>query len=150
GERVDSPPAIEPAATANVRMLNPCAENAEFQQELEATATRVLRSGHYIQGPEVEAFERDVGEFLGVAHAISCSSGTDAVLLSLLALGIGPGDEVITSPFSFIAGVECILRLGAKPVFVDIDADTFNLDLTRLEAALTPRTRAVVPVHLFG
>ncbi len=155
GERIATPPqahddSINAASLTAIRMLDPRAENAPIQEALEATAARVLRSGHYIQGPEVKKFELAAAEFLQVKQAISCSSGTDALLLSLMALGIGPGDEVITSPFSFISAVECILRVGATPVFVDIDSDTFNLDLRLLEAALTPRTRALLPVHLFG
>ncbi len=154
GERVATPPRVQvdsiAASVTPIRMLDPRAENASIQEALEATAARVLRSGHYVQGPEVKKFELAAAEFLQVKQAISCSSGTDALLLSLMALDIGPGDEVITSPFSFVSAVESILRVGAMPVFIDIDSDTFNLDLNQLEAALTPRTRAVLPVHLFG
>lgn len=150
GERVETSPADRSSKAPQVRMLDPRAENAPLQTELDACATRVLRSGQYIQGPDVKKFEDAVGEFLGVKYAISCSSGTDAILLCLMALNIGPDDEVITTPFSFVAAVECILRLGATPVFVDIDPQSFNLDLTQLERACTPRTRAFVPVHLFG
>ena len=116
--------------------------NAAFQ--------RVLRSGHFILGPEEQAFEKEVASYLGARHAIGLNSGTDALFIALRALGIGPGDEVITSPFTFFATAEAISHVGATPVFVDIEAESFNLDLDLVERAITPRTRAIIPVHLFG
>jgi dTDP-4-amino-4,6-dideoxygalactose transaminase len=117
---------------------------------LEAAASRVIRGGRYVLGPEVEAFEREVAAFLGVRHAIGVSSGTDALIVSLLALGIGPGDEVLVPAFGFIATPEAVVRVGATPVLVDIDPRTFHLDPAAAARAMSPRTRAIVAVHLFG
>lgn len=118
--------------------------------EISAAVQDVLASGCYIGGSFVASFEQQFADYTGVTDCIGCNSGTDALYLALRALQIGPGDEVITTPFSFIATAEVISVVGAKPVFVDIDAQTFNLDITKLEAAITPRTKAIIPVHLFG
>lgn len=118
--------------------------------ELMGAVEKVLRSAHYILGPEVAAFEEEVARFLGTRHAVSCNSGTDALVLALRAAGVGPGDEVITTPFTFFATPEAVSNVGARPVFVDIDPGTFNLDPRLVDAAVTSRTRAIVPVHLFG
>ncbi len=122
----------------------------QIQAEIEQGLHQVLDDAHFILGPNVQAFEREAADYLGTKHAISCASGTDALHLALAAAGIGAGDEVITSPFTFIATAEAICYLGAKPVFVDIDPHTFNLDLNQVEAAITVNTRAILPVHLFG
>ncbi|WP_008317989.1 DegT/DnrJ/EryC1/StrS family aminotransferase [Leptolyngbya sp. PCC 6406] len=121
-----------------------------IQPEVEAAVTAVLASGRYINGPVVEEFSRAFGDYIGTAECVACNSGTDALYLALRALDIGPGDEVITSPFTFIATTEVVSALGAVPVFIDIELDSFNLDPDQLEAAITPRTKAIMPVHLFG
>ena len=118
--------------------------------EFDACMTDVARSGAYVMGKNVAALENEVADYLGVAHGIAVGSGTDALHLALAGLGLGPGDEVITTPFTFAATVEAIEYVGAQPVLVDIDENTFNLDAGLLEAAITENTRAIIPVHLFG
>ena len=120
------------------------------QDDVEEAIARVLQSQRFIGGPELEAFEKRFTTLLGASHAIGVSSGTDALIASLMALDIGPGDEVITPPFGFFASAEAIVRVGARPVFVDIDPDDFLLDNTLVESAITERTRAILVVHLFG
>lgn len=122
----------------------------QVRDALRDATARVLDATAFIGGPEVAAFERELGAYLGVDHVIGVSSGTDALLVTMMALGIGPGDEVITTPLTFFATAGGIARLGATPVFVDIDPRTFNLDPARVADAITPRTRAIMPVHLFG
>lgn len=122
----------------------------DLQEEVEQGIRAALESCQFILGPSVEAFEQEAAAYLGARHAISVASGTDALHLALLAAGIGPGDEVITTPFTFIATAEAIHYVGARPVFVDIDPVTYNIDPTRIEEAITPATKAVLPVHLFG
>lgn len=126
------------------------AQYASIRQEIVEAVTRVLESQHFILGPEVEAFEKEVAAMTGCAHAVGCASGSDALLLALLALEIGRGDEVITTPFTFVATAGSIARVGAKPVFADIDPDTFNISPKAVKKAITSRTKAILPVHLFG
>ncbi|MEY3736055.1 MAG: Pleiotropic regulatory protein, partial [Cyanobacteriota bacterium] len=118
--------------------------------ELDDAVLKVLRSGQYIGGATITAFEASFAEACGSPHAIGCNSGTDALILALRALEIGPGDEVITCSFSFFATAEAISAVGATPVFVDVDPRTYLIDLEQMEAAITPATRALMPVHLFG
>jgi dTDP-4-amino-4,6-dideoxygalactose transaminase len=121
-----------------------------FKDEIDRALAEVLESTAFILGPNVRAFEEEAAAYLGVRHAIGCASGTDALHLALLAAGVGPGDEVITSPFTFIATAEAIRYVGAIPVFVDIDPKTYNLHPEHVAKAITDKTRAVMPVHLFG
>jgi len=119
-------------------------------EEVSEVARRVLRSGHFVGGPEVAGFEAEAAAYLGVEHAVGLNSGTDALVIGLRALGIEPGDEVITSPFTFFASPESIGIVGAREVFADVELDSFNIDPQRVEDAISPRTRALMPVHLFG
>ena len=121
-----------------------------LKREIDAAISGVLESGHYINGPNVNALEQEIAAFVGSDYAVALNSGTDALHLALRALDIGPGDEVITTPFTFVATTEAIGILVATPVFVDIDPETFNIDPAAIEAAITPRTQAIVPVHLYG
>ncbi len=118
--------------------------------EINQAVLEVLASGRYIGGCAIETFESQFAEYIGCESAIACNSGTDALFLALRAFNIGAGDEVITSPFTFIATAETISAVGAMPVFIDIDPDTFNLDLNQIESAITEKTKAIIPVHLFG
>ncbi len=133
-----------------IPMVDLKAQYRQIKIEIEQALQEVLESTQFILGPNVHAFEQEAAAYLGAKHAISCASGTDALHLALVAAGIGSGDEVITTPFTFIATAEAICYVGAMPVFVDIDPRTFNIDVNQIEAAVTPRTRAILPVHLFG
>lgn len=133
-----------------IPLLDLQAQLAPIRDEIQAAIHRVLDSGVFILGPEVEAFEQEIAAYSQCQYGIGVSSGTDALLVALMAIGTNPGDEVITTPFTFFATAGSIARLGAKPVFVDIEPDSFNLDVTKIAAAITPRTRAIMPVHLYG
>lgn len=134
----------------NVPLLDVNAQNLPLEAELTAAFTGVLRSGQFIMGPEVEALERECAAMVEAKHGIGCSSGTDAILLALMALGIGPGDEVLVPTFTFFATAGCVARVGATPVFVDACPVCFNIDAGSAAAKITERTKAVIPVHLFG
>lgn len=126
------------------------AQYLEYQKEIDSEVLEVFSSAQFIGGEKLNRLENSLATYTGAKHAIGCSSGTDALLLALMALGIGYGDEVITTPFTFIATAEVISLVGAKPVFVDIDSDTYNIDATKIEAAITERTKAIMPVSLYG
>jgi len=145
-----SPSARRVAAPSDIPFFDSTAQTSELMDEIRPAMERVIRSQRFILGEEVAAFEREIADYIGVKHAIGVSSGTDAITIALSALGIGPGDEVITTPYTFFATTGAILRVGATPVFVDIERSSFNLDVERVTEALTPRTRALLPVHLFG
>jgi dTDP-4-amino-4,6-dideoxygalactose transaminase len=133
-----------------VPQLDLKAQYAAIAAEIEAAVLEVLRSGRWVLGDYVKAFEAEAARYVGAPHAIGCASGSDALLLSLMALDVGPGDEVVTTAFSFFATASAITRLGAQPVFADIRADDFLLDPDAVRRAITPRTRALLPVHLYG
>jgi dTDP-4-amino-4,6-dideoxygalactose transaminase len=133
-----------------VPLLDLPAQYASIGVAIETAVRRVLESGHYILGEDVTAFEHELAAATGRKHAVGLSSGTDAILAALMALGVGAGDEVLTTPLSFFATVGAIARLGARPIFADIERATFNLDARAALAKVTPRTKAIVPVHLFG
>lgn len=134
----------------HVPLLDLTQQYASLAEELDAAVLRVVREQRFILGPAVDRLEEEVAGMLGVEHAIGCASGTDAILLALRALDVGPGSHVVTTPFTFFATAGAIHNVGARPVFADIDPDTFNLDPAAAEAAVTADTRAVIPVHLFG
>jgi dTDP-4-amino-4,6-dideoxygalactose transaminase len=134
----------------HIPILDLAAEWEEVGEAVEAAVLRVLRSGRYVLGPETAAFEQEMAELVGTRECVGVGSGTEALWLSLLALGVGAGDEVLTTPFTYFATIEAILLVGAKPVFVDIEPEGFLLDPARIEASLNERTRALLPVHLFG
>jgi dTDP-4-amino-4,6-dideoxygalactose transaminase len=137
-------------SAARVPLLDLAAQHRPLRDELLAAMTRVMDANAFILGPEVQKLESELAAALAVKHVVGLSSGTDALLVALMALGVGPGDEVVTTPFSFYATIGCIARLGARPVLVDIESASFNLDPRAVAAAVNPRTRAVITVHLFG
>lgn len=134
----------------NIPLLDLKAQFQPFRAEILAAIQQVCDEQGFVLGPRVVAFEEAIATYTGARHAVGCASGSDALLLSLMALGVGEGDEVITVPFTFFATAGAISRLGAKPVFVDIERDSYNLDPTHIEKAITSRTKAIIPVHLFG
>jgi dTDP-4-amino-4,6-dideoxygalactose transaminase len=134
----------------NLQMVDVVSQYKKIKPEIDAAIQSVLDSGHYVLGKAVADFEIAIARYLNVRHAIGCANGTDALQIALLALGVGRGDEVITTPFTFIATGEAIVLLGATPVYVDIDPMTYNIDPARIEKAITKKTKVIIPVHLYG
>jgi len=133
-----------------VPLLDLKAQYRELRTDLDAAIFEVMENAAFIGGPKVKELEQSVAEYCGVGHAVACGNGTDALFLIMAALGIGKGDEVITTPFTFFATAECIAHVGATPVFVDIEPGTYNMDVSQVEAAITEHTKAILPVHIFG
>jgi dTDP-4-amino-4,6-dideoxygalactose transaminase len=144
------PGSVPEAAPPLFEFLDLKAQFAGIRGDVMASIARVMESQQFILGSEVRQLEEEIATMLGARYAIACASGSDALMLALIAAEIGPGDEVITTPFTFVATAGSIARVGARPVFVEIDPQTFNIDPNEIEAAITPRTRAILPVHLFG
>lgn len=134
----------------NIALIDLKAQYESLSDELNKAALEVLSSANYILGKNVVEFEKEFAEYIGVKHAISVGNGTDALVIALKAMGIGEGDEVITTPFTFFATAESISAVGATPVFVDVDKNTFNIDVTKIEEKITSKTKAIMPVHIFG
>ena len=134
----------------NVPLLDLQAQYASLRDEIRPVIDRVLESQRFVLGDEVRHLESSIAEYCHTKHAIGCASGSDALLLALMALDVKSGDEVITTPFSFFATASCVARLGARPVFVDIDPATYNIDVSQVADAITPRTKAIMPVHIYG
>lgn len=137
-------------ALREIQMVDLGAQYKRIQNEIDEAVLGVMRSTKFIGGPEVEGFKAELEAYLGVKHVIPCANGTDALQIAMMALGLKPGDEVITPTFTYIATAEVISLLGLTPVLVDVDADTFTIDIAQVEAAITPKTKAIVPVHLYG
>nr|MDA8228707.1 DegT/DnrJ/EryC1/StrS family aminotransferase [Desulfitobacterium hafniense] len=133
-----------------IPLLDLKAQYLTIKEEIDQAVLKVLDSAKYILGPEMKALEQEIADYCGVAHGVAVANGTDALMLVLRAMGVGPGDEVITTPFTFFASAETVAQVGATPVFVDIDPVTLNMDLDKLEAKITPKTKAIIPVHIFG
>lgn len=134
----------------SIEFVDLAAQYAALRSDIDAGISQVLAHGQYIMGPEVRELEERLEAYTGAGHCIAVASGTEALLISLMALGVGPGDEVITTPFTFVATAETIRLVGATPVFVDIERDTYNIDVSAIEAVITPKTRAILPVSLYG
>src|SRR6187549_2318188 len=131
-------------------MVDLISQYQKIQAEIDKAVLDVIRSSAYINGPEVKSFQAELENYLGVKHVIPCANGTDALQIAMMGLDLKPGDEVITADFTFAATVEVIALLQLTPVLVDVDADTFNISIEAIKKAITPKTKAIVPVHLFG
>lgn len=134
----------------NIDFANLQVQYKKYKDDIDSNIKKVLNKSNFIMGEEVSMLERELERYTGAKHAITCSSGTDALLLAMIAIDIQPGDEIITTPFTFIATSETIALMKAKPVFVDIESDTFNIDASHIEAVITDKTKAIMPVSLFG
>ena len=139
-----------PMEKPTISMVDLKGQYQKIKNEIDREISKVIDSTAFINGPIVKEFQMNLAEYMGCRHVITCGNGTDALQISMMALGLQSGDEVITTPFTFIATVEVVALLGLTPVFVDVCPDTYNIDVEKIEAAITPRTKAIVPVHLFG
>ncbi len=133
-----------------IQMVDLNGQYQSIKEQINSSITNILETSAFINGPEVHAFQKELEEYLGVKHVIPCANGTDALQIAMMGLGLQPGDEVITADFTFAATVEVIALLQLTPVLVDVEEDTFNIDISAIEKAITPKTKAIVPVHLFG
>ena len=133
-----------------IQMVDLQSQYQKIKNEVDEKVLNVMQSAQFINGPEVQNFQKELEQYLGVKHVIPCANGTDALQIALMALDLQPGDEVITADFTFAATVEVVHLLKLKSVLVDVDYDTFNIDIEKLKAAITPKTKAIIPVHLFG
>ncbi|MEG1556283.1 MAG: aminotransferase class I/II-fold pyridoxal phosphate-dependent enzyme, partial [Bacteroidales bacterium] len=133
-----------------IQMVDLKSQYQKIKPEVDQKILEVIESSGFINGPAVKEFQNSLEHYLKIKHVIPCGNGTDALQIAMMALGLQPGDEVISTPFTFIATVEVVGLLGLTPVFVDVERDTFNMDVTQVEKAITPKTKAIVPVHLFG
>lgn len=136
--------------TQKINMVDLYGQYLDIKEEIQAGFEEVFESCWFINGPAVKSFSKELGEYLSVSHVTPCANGTDALQIALMALGLKPGDEIITTAFTFVATAEVIALLGLKPVFVEVDARTFNIDADKIEAAITPKTKCIIPVHLYG
>lgn len=141
---------IKPATLKQIAMVDLQTQYRRMQKEIDDAVLSVMESARFIGGPEVDGFKNELADYLGVKHVIPCANGTDALQIAMMALGLKPGDEVIVPTFTYVATAEVIALLGLTPVMVDVDAETFTLDLNQVEAAIGPNTKAIVPVHLYG
>ena len=133
-----------------IHMVDVVREYEKYSMEIDKSIAEVLSSGAYIQGDKVRSFERSLSSYLDVKHTISCANGTDALYVALMALNLNPGDEILVPSFTFVSTIETVCLLGLKPVFLDIDPDTFLLDVQSVESSISSKTKAIIPVHLFG
>jgi dTDP-4-amino-4,6-dideoxygalactose transaminase len=147
---IDSTMVLNQEKAAPLQFLDLGKQYEQIRLEVKRAVTQVLETQRFVLGPEVEQFEAEIADYLGCRFAVACASGTDALILALMAAGIRPGDEVITTPFTFVATASAITRAGAVPVFADIGPNTYNLDPEKIREAISPKTRAIIPVHLFG
>jgi UDP-2-acetamido-2-deoxy-ribo-hexuluronate aminotransferase len=141
---------VQPQGMKKLQMVDLLSQYEKIQKEIDDAVLSVIRSSAYINGPEVKAFQQELEQYLGAKHVIPCANGTDALQIAMMALGLKPGDEVITASFTYVATAEVIALLQLTPVLVDVDPNTFQIDPKAIEAAITPKTKAIVPVHLFG
>jgi UDP-2-acetamido-2-deoxy-ribo-hexuluronate aminotransferase len=141
---------VEPQGIKKIQMVDVFSQYERIKDKVDEAIANIIKTSAFINGPEIKGFQQELEQYLGVKHVIPCANGTDALQIAMMALGLKPGDEVITASFTYVATAEVIALLQLTPVLVDVDSDTFEIDLKAIEAAITPKTKAIVPVHLFG